>query len=107
MGWSLTPFMPSAAIRESSSFQPSKSGCMQPKDHSPVSGARSFIRAEASLTWTTCRALVATGRTRQPATPALFMEARSPASVPSEKATVWHMDWSFSMVGRAILSGKV
>ena len=59
------------------------------------------------MTWTTCRALVATGRTRQPSMPALSMEARSPASVPSEKATVWDMDWSFSMVERAILSGKV
>ena len=28
-------------------------------------------------------------------------------TVPSAKATVWHRDWSFWMVGAAILSGKV
>ena len=69
--------------------------------------ARSLSRAEASFTWSTCRALVATGRTKEPPIPAEAMEADNPDSVPSENAAVWDMDWSFSRVERAILSGKV
>ena len=82
-------------------------GCMHPKDSTPVSSPRSFIRAEASFTWGTCRALVATGMTTERSTPARAMEAARPAAVPSEKGTVWDRCLSLSRVAAAILSGKV
>lgn len=80
---------------------------MQPKEKIPVSGKRSLIWAEQSLTWTTCLGAVATGRTREQSTPARAMEAASPALVPSEKERVWAASSSLGMVVAASRSGKV
>lgn len=80
---------------------------MQPKENTPVSGKRSLIWAEQSLTWTTCLGAVATGRTTEQFTPARAIEAASPALVPSEKERVWDACSSLGMVVAASRSGKV